>query len=93
MRPQGSAGYWNPSGMELVFYDDQTVVIIKAQGYRTQERNREDALARFQELIDRASTVPRPRKPTRPTKGSQRRRVDNKVKRGQLKAARGRIVE
>jgi ribosome-associated protein len=69
------------------------VVIIKAQGYRTQERNREDALARLQELIDSASSVPRPRRPTRPTKGSQRRRVDSKVKRGQLKAARGRIVE
>ena len=69
------------------------VVIIKAQGYRTQERNREDALARLQELIDSATSVPRPRKPTRPTKGSQRRRVDSKVKRGQLKAARGRIVE
>jgi ribosome-associated protein len=69
------------------------VVIIKAQGYRTQERNREDALARLQDLIDSASSVPRPRKPTRPTKGSQRRRVDSKVKRGQLKAGRGRIVE
>jgi ribosome-associated protein len=67
------------------------VVIIKAQGCRTQERNREDALARLQELIDSANSVPRRRKPTRPTKGSQRRRVDSKVKRGQLKATRGRI--
>ena len=69
------------------------VVIIKAQGYRTQERNREDALARLQELIDSASSVPRPRKPSRPTKSSQRRRVDSKVKRGQLKGRRGRVVE
>jgi len=69
------------------------VVIIKAQTYRTQERNREDALARLQALVDSASSVPRQRKPTRPTKGSQRRRVDSKVKRGQLKAARGRVVE
>ena len=69
------------------------IVIIKAQGHRTQERNREDALARLQELVDSASSVPPPRKPTRPTKGSQRRRVDSKVKRGQLKAARARIVD
>jgi len=69
------------------------VVIIKAQRYRTQERNREDALARLQQLIDSASSVSRPRKSTRPTKASQRRRVDSKVKRGRLKAARGRIVE
>jgi ribosome-associated protein len=69
------------------------VVIIKAQGYRTQERNREDALARLQALIDSASRVPRPRKPTRPSKASQRRRVQSKLKRGQLKAARGKVVE
>jgi ribosome-associated protein len=69
------------------------VVIIKAQRYRTQERNREDALARLEALVESATVVPRPRKPTRPTKGSQRRRVDRKVKRGQLKAARRRVVE
>ena len=69
------------------------VVIIKAQAYRTQERNREDALARLQALVDSASSVPRPRKPTRPTKASQHRRVDSKVKRGHHKAARGRVVE
>jgi ribosome-associated protein len=69
------------------------VVIIKAQGYRTQERNREDALARLQALIDSASRMPRPRKPTRPSKASQRRRVQSKLKRGQLKAARGKVVE
>jgi ribosome-associated protein len=69
------------------------VVIIKAQGYRTQERNREDALARLQALIDSASRMPRPRKPTRPSKASQRRRVASKLKRGQLKAARGKVVE
>src|ERR1043166_935798 len=45
------------------------IVIIKAQGHRTQERNREDALAPLPELVARASSVPPPRKPTRPTKG------------------------
>ncbi len=69
------------------------VVVIKAQRYRSQDKNRDDALARLQELVDGAAAVPRPRKPTKPTKSSQRRRVDGKVKRGQVKAARGRVVE
>jgi ribosome-associated protein len=69
------------------------VVVIKAQRYRSQDKNREDALRRLHELVDAAAAVPRVRKPTRPTKASQRRRVDGKVKRGQIKAARGRVVE
>jgi len=69
------------------------VIVIKAQRYNSQERNREDALARLQDLVDMAATVPRARKPTRPTKGSQRRRVDSKVKRGQTKATRRKVVE
>jgi len=69
------------------------VVIIKAQRYRTQDKNRHDALMRLQALVDSAANVPRPRKPTRPTAGSRRRRVDRKVKHGQTKAARGKIVE
>ena len=69
------------------------VIIIKAQRHNSQERNREDALARLQELVDAAAVVPRARRPTRPTKGSQRRRVDSKVKRGQTKATRRRVVE
>jgi len=69
------------------------VIVIKAQRYNSQERNREDALARLQELVDREAAVPRARRPTRPTKGSKRRRVDSKVKRGQTKATRRRVVE
>ena len=69
------------------------VVIIKAQRYRSQERNREDALARLQELVDGAAFVPEQRRPTRPTRSSQRRRVDTKVRRGQVKAGRGRVSE
>ena len=72
---------------------DDGVIVIKAQRYRTQERNREDALARLQDLVDSAASVPRERKPTRPTRSSQRRRVDSKVRRGQIKAARRRVVE
>jgi ribosome-associated protein len=69
------------------------VVVIKAQRHRSLERNLADALARLQELVDSAASVPRKRKATRPTKGSQRRRVDTKVKRGQDKAARRKVVE
>jgi len=69
------------------------VIVIKAQRYRSQERNREDALARLQDLVAAAAAVPRPRKPTRPTKGSQRRRIEVKIRRGRIKAARGRVVE
>lgn len=69
------------------------IVIIKAQRYRTQDQNREDALSRLQALIDAAANVQRVRKLTKPTKGSQRRRVDSKVKRGQIKVTRGKVVE
>jgi ribosome-associated protein len=69
------------------------VIVIKAQRYRSQDRNREDALARLQAMVDGAAAVPPMRKPTRPTKGSQRRRIDSKVRRGQVKAARRRVVE
>jgi len=68
------------------------VVVIKAQRYRSQDKNRADALARLQDLVASAAAVPRTRKPTKPTRGSQRRRVDSKVKRGQIKAARGKVV-
>lgn len=67
------------------------VLVIKAQRYRSQDRNREDALARLRELIERAASVPPRRRPTRPTRGSQRRRVDSKVKRGQTKAGRRKV--
>jgi ribosome-associated protein len=69
------------------------IVVIKAQRYRSQDNNRADALARLQDLVASAAAVPRARKPTKPTRSSQRRRVDSKVRRGELKAARGRIVE
>ncbi len=79
-------------------YQDQRItaegiVVIKAQRHRTQERNREDAMARLQELLAEATHVARPRKATRPTRSSQRRRLDSKVKRGEVKKTRGRIVE
>jgi ribosome-associated protein len=69
------------------------VVVIKAQRYRCQDRNRDDALARLQQLVDAAAAVPVPRRPTRPSRNSQRRRVDGKVQRGRNKAGRGRVDE
>lgn len=67
------------------------VIVIKAQQFRTQELNREDALKRLQALLKSVATVQKARKATKPTKASQRRRVDSKKKRGQIKALRGAI--
>ena len=67
------------------------VVVIKAQTSRSLEQNKADALARLQALVDSVATVPKRRKATRPTLGSQRRRVEGKVNRGQVKALRGRV--
>ena len=67
------------------------VVVIKAQSSRSLESNKAEALERLQALVDSVATVPKKRKPTRPTLGSQRRRVDSKVNRGQIKALRGRV--
>ena len=69
------------------------VIVIKAQRHRTQERNLGDAIARLQALVDAAAQVPLERRPTRPTRNSQKRRVDSKVKRGQIKAARRKPVD
>ena len=67
------------------------VVVIKAQQHRTQEQNRDDALRRLQELIREASVVRKSRTPTKPTKSSQRKRVEGKVLRGKTKELRGRV--
>ncbi|MBQ0796057.1 alternative ribosome rescue aminoacyl-tRNA hydrolase ArfB [Zhongshania sp.] len=67
------------------------IIIIKAQQFRTQEKNRDDALSRLRDLIkDAIKTLP-PRRATKPTKGSQKRRMDSKSQRGKIKALRGRI--
>ena len=64
------------------------VITIKAQQFRTQERNREDALTRLRELIQRVATPRKKRKPTRPSKASQNRRIEHKKRQGRLKALR-----
>lgn len=67
------------------------VIVIKAQSYRTQEQNKEDALNRLKEMISAAMVVEKTRRATKPTKGSQRRRVDNKTKRGATKVLRKKV--
>lgn len=67
------------------------VITIKAQESRSQEQNRQDALDRLRILIQSVAIPRKKRKPTKATKGSKQRRVDEKVKRGRLKAMRGRV--
>ena len=67
------------------------VVIIKAQQYRTQEQNRSDALERLAELIRSAGKTEKTRRPTKPTLGSKKRRLEGKTKRGAIKAGRGKV--
>ncbi|MEM7258412.1 MAG: alternative ribosome rescue aminoacyl-tRNA hydrolase ArfB [Pseudomonadota bacterium] len=64
------------------------MVVIKAQQYRTQEQNREDAIARLIDLLKSAVVVRKARRPTRPSKGSVKRRMDSKTRRGKIKADR-----
>jgi ribosome-associated protein len=69
------------------------VIVIKAQGQRSQEQNREEALRRLQTLVAAAAVVRRRRRPTRPTPGSRARRLDHKARRGRIKSTRGRVSE
>jgi ribosome-associated protein len=71
----------------------QGVVIIKAQEYRSQDMNRESALRRLQDLIKSAVVIPKKRKPSKPTRSSQRKRLDSKSKRGQIKVSRGKVTD
>lgn len=68
------------------------VVVIKAQQSRSQEANREDALRRLQELVDSVAVLPPPRRATRPTRSSQRKRLDSKSLAGERKQLRGKVV-
>jgi ribosome-associated protein len=82
--------------VRLLKYNDQRIsadgiVVIKAQQYRSLERNSFAALQRLRDLIAAAAFVARPRHATKPTRNSQKRRVDGKVQRGKVKALRGRV--
>jgi ribosome-associated protein len=67
------------------------VLVIKAQGTRSLEGNKAEALGRLQAVIDEAFHVPRKRKPTRPTFGSQQRRLAGKAQRAEVKSGRGKV--
>jgi ribosome-associated protein len=69
------------------------VLVIAAQRFRSQERNRQDARDRLAALIRRAATPPRPRRPTAPSAAARERRLDEKVRRGRLKRQRAGITE
>lgn len=69
------------------------VIVIKAQEHRSQEQNREEALQRLQALIKSAIALPKPRKPSKPTRSSQRKRLDSKSKHSQTKALRGKVTD
>ncbi len=69
------------------------VVVIKAQEFRSQEKNRGEALRRLKELVQSIAVLPAERRATKPTRSSQRKRMDSKAKRGMVKSLRGRVVE
>lgn len=68
------------------------VIIIKAQQFRSQEMNRQDAVVRLYELVNSVAHSPAIRRPTKPTLGSQKRRLESKTQRGRIKAMRGKIT-
>lgn len=69
----------------------QGVVVIKAQQFRTQEKNKEDALGRLQALIQSVAAVRKKRVPTKPSKNARKKRMDSKNQRGQVKKLRGKV--
>ena len=69
------------------------VVVIKAQSFRTQEKNKEEAVRRLQEMIASVAVLPRVRRPTKPTRSSQQKRLEKKTLHGQTKAMRGKIID
>ena len=69
------------------------VIVIKAQKFRTREKNRDDALERLQELIKAVAVVQKARRPTKATSSSKKRRLDSKTRRGKTKSLRGRVAE
>ncbi len=69
------------------------VIVFKAQRYRSQELNRQDAIARLYALVNGVARPPVVRRATRPTLGSQKRRLEGKSQRGQIKSLRGKVTE
>ena len=69
------------------------VIVIKAQTYRSQEKNRDEALNRLRDLIKKVTLRRKKRKPTKPSRSSRKKRLDSKSKRGKTKALRGKVSE
>ncbi len=69
------------------------VIVIKAQQHRSQEMNKDEALARLQELVRSVGVTRTKRRPTRPTRSSQKKRLDSKTRRGAIKQMRGKVVD
>jgi ribosome-associated protein len=69
------------------------VLVIKAQTHRSQDMNRAEAMGRLQELVDSVAVPPRPRRATKPTLGSKKRRLEAKNLRSQVKLLRGKVSE
>ncbi|MEM9944750.1 MAG: alternative ribosome rescue aminoacyl-tRNA hydrolase ArfB [Cyanobacteria bacterium P01_D01_bin.36] len=67
------------------------VIVIKSQQHRSQERNREEALSRLKMLVKSAGVLPKKRRPTKPSKGAKRRRLESKAKRSQIKSLRKKV--
>jgi ribosome-associated protein len=72
---------------------EEGVIVIKAQQFRSQDMNRADAMARLQAMVDAVEKPPTPRRPTKPTLGSKRRRLEGKSVRSAIKAGRGKVDE
>jgi ribosome-associated protein len=94
----GQSSLPEPCKQALLGLNDQRiskdgVVVIKAQAYRSQEKNRAEALARLQALIDEVSSPDKPRKATKPTYGSKQRRLQGKSQRGAVKKLRGKVLD
>lgn len=66
-------------------------LVIKAQQHRSQEMNRDAALERLHRIVEDASRLPKPRKATKPTRSSKRKRLEGKIRRGRIKALRGKV--
>ena len=67
------------------------MVVIKAQQHRSQEMNRDEALSRLQDLVDRAAVVPKMRRPTKPSRSAKKKRLEGKIRRGRIKQLRGKV--
>lgn len=80
-------------GLEDQRISKEGVIVIKAQEFRSLEKNRAEAMRRLQELVDRAAAVPKRRVPTRPSRSAVAVRLEDKARRGRTKAGRGRIAD